>query len=132
MFCPAESREISLKLCHFRTVDELAMGEHPTDRLIDGFAEPSTLRGEVDERYGFWTQVLVHGALQGLRAGHWHATSRRRGAAPCGRRRLRQTLRKARDNGSQFQGWPRLPRRSPQAPRQNARHLEMRSIPRAT
>jgi hypothetical protein len=70
MLCPAESRERRLKLCHFRTVDELAMGEHPTDSLIDGFAEPTTLRGNVDEWYGFWMLVLVHGALQGLRTGH--------------------------------------------------------------
>jgi len=53
MPCPAESRELRLKLDHFRTVDELAMRKHAGNRLIDGFAEPTTLRGEVDEWYGF-------------------------------------------------------------------------------
>jgi hypothetical protein len=46
------------------------MGEHPADSFIDGFPESTTLRGDVDEWYGFWTLVLVHGALQGLRTGH--------------------------------------------------------------
>ncbi len=50
MIGPAESRELRLKLRHFRTVDKLAMGEHTRDRLIDGFAEPPALRGDVDER----------------------------------------------------------------------------------
>jgi hypothetical protein len=43
------------------------MGEHLGNRLIDGLAEPAALCREVDEHYGFWTQMLVHGALQGLR-----------------------------------------------------------------
>jgi len=46
------------------------MGEHPGNRLVDGFAEPAALRGKVDEGYGFWTQMLVHGALQGFGTGH--------------------------------------------------------------
>ena len=70
MLGAAEGCERSLELRHLRTIDELAMGEHPGDRLIDGFAEPAALRGEVDEGYGFRTQVLVHGALQGFGMGH--------------------------------------------------------------
>jgi hypothetical protein len=31
-------------------VDELAMGEHARDRLVDGAAESAPLRGDVDER----------------------------------------------------------------------------------
>jgi hypothetical protein len=46
------------------------MGEHPPDRIVDGLAETAALGADVDERYGFWTQVLVHGALRGLRTGH--------------------------------------------------------------
>ena len=72
MLRTAVSREFRFELGDFRTVDELAMGEHFGNRLIDRFAEPAALRREVDEWYGFWTQmlvrqVLVHGALQGLR-----------------------------------------------------------------
>jgi hypothetical protein len=67
---PAEVSELRLELRDFRAVDKLAMVEHPGNRLIDGLAEPATLRGKVDEGYGFGTQVLVHGALQGLRRGH--------------------------------------------------------------
>src|SRR5258707_167019 len=88
----AESGELGLELRHFRTVDELAMGKHARDRLVDGFAEPTTLRGDVDQRQGLWTQLLVHGALQALRTGHRSATSRRRGAAPCAGWRLRRGL----------------------------------------
>jgi hypothetical protein len=40
------------------------MVQHTGDGLIDGFAEPPALRGDVDEGNGFWTHVLVHGALQ--------------------------------------------------------------------
>ena len=58
---------------HFGTVDELAMPEHTGNRLVDGFAEPSTLGGQIDERNGFETQVLVHGALQELRTRHQRA-----------------------------------------------------------
>src|SRR3981189_15912 len=67
---PAESRKRSLELSDFRTVDELAMGEHAGHRLIDGFAEPAAPRGGGDKWDGVWTQVLVHGALQGLIVGH--------------------------------------------------------------
>ena len=66
----AEVGECGLELGHFRTVDELAMREHAGNRLIDRAAEPAALRGDVDEGYGFWTQMLVHGALRGLRMGH--------------------------------------------------------------
>ena len=38
---------------------------HAGNGLIDGFAEPAALRGDVDEGNGFWTHVLVHGALLG-------------------------------------------------------------------
>src|ERR1700686_4877090 len=70
MLCPAEGRKRGLELPHFRSVDELAMGEHAGNRLIDGTAEPTALRGDVDEGNGIWTEVLVHGALRGWRAGH--------------------------------------------------------------
>ena len=70
MLGAAEGRERGLELRHFRAVDELAMREHARDRLIDRFAEPAALRGDVDEGNGFGTQMLVHGALQGLRTGH--------------------------------------------------------------
>src|SRR5882724_6048302 len=70
MLRPAEGRKRGLELPHFRAVDELAMGEHAGDRLIDGMAEPTALRGDVDEGNGIWTEVLVHGALRGWRAGH--------------------------------------------------------------
>ncbi len=70
MLGAAERGERRLELGHFRTIDELAMVEHAGDRLIDGFAEPAALRGNVDEGNGIGTQMLVHGALQGLRAGH--------------------------------------------------------------
>ena len=74
---PLKVRERRLQRGHFRTVDELAMGEHAGDRLIDGFAEPAALRGEVDERNGFWAHMLVHGALQGLRRKTDQPTTRR-------------------------------------------------------
>ena len=61
--------ERGLQRGHFRTVDELAMREHAGNRLIDRCAEPAALRDDVDERYGFWTQVLVHGALRGFLQG---------------------------------------------------------------
>jgi hypothetical protein len=40
------------------------MSEHPANRLVDGFAEPATLRGKVDEGDGFAAQMLVHGVLR--------------------------------------------------------------------
>ena len=64
VFGTAEFGEFGLELGHFRAVDELAVVEHAGNRLIDGSAEPAALRGEVDEGQGFWTKVLVHGALQ--------------------------------------------------------------------
>jgi hypothetical protein len=70
MLCAAKRRKLGLKLRHFRTVDELAMREHPSDRIIDRFAEPPALRADIDERHGIWTKMLVHGALQGLGTGH--------------------------------------------------------------
>ena len=63
---PLNAASAGLELGHFRPVDELAMGEHAGNRLIDGFAEPAALRGDVDEGHGFGTQMLVHGALRGL------------------------------------------------------------------
>jgi hypothetical protein len=50
---------------HFRTIDEEAVARHTRDRLIDRCAEPPALRAEVIEGNGFWTHVLVHGALLG-------------------------------------------------------------------
>ena len=91
----------------FRPVDELAMVEHAGDGLIDRFAEPPALRGDVDEGNGFWTHVLVHGALLGS---EFKEFSRRRGAVPCARRRPR-AWRAARGSGSRFRGWRRLRRR---------------------
>ena len=46
----AEGGELRLEFADFRSVDELAMGEHARDRLVDGAAEPAPLRGDVDER----------------------------------------------------------------------------------
>jgi hypothetical protein len=63
MLYPAEGRKRCLKLGHFRTVDELAMGEHPPDRIIDGFAEPAALRTDVDKWHGFCEHMLVHDAF---------------------------------------------------------------------
>src|SRR5258708_30768012 len=60
----------SLERGDFRAVDELAMVEHAGDRLIDGFAEPPALRGDIDEGNGIWTHMLVHGALQGRSEEH--------------------------------------------------------------
>jgi hypothetical protein len=70
---PGKSREGGFELRHFRTVDELAMVKNAGDGLIDGLAEPPPLRGKVDEGNRFGTQVLVHGALEGLRTGHQRA-----------------------------------------------------------
>src|SRR5206468_6167873 len=59
----AEIRQGLLQHGNFRTIDEEAMARHTRDRLIDRSAEPPALRGEVIERNGFWTRVMVHVAL---------------------------------------------------------------------
>ena len=48
-FAPQKAASSASSLRDLRTVDELAMGEHAGSRLVDGFAEPAALRGEVDE-----------------------------------------------------------------------------------
>ena len=60
----AEIRESGLELGHFRAVDELAMSKHPSDGLVDGFAEPAALGADIDEGHGFERHMLVHGALR--------------------------------------------------------------------
>jgi hypothetical protein len=57
-------RKLRLERRHFRAVDELAMGEHAGNGLIDGLAEPLALRGDIDEGDGFWAHALVHGAFE--------------------------------------------------------------------
>src|SRR6185369_16939349 len=49
---------------HLRPVDELAMGEHAADRLVDRLAEPAPLRADIDEGHGFRRHVLVHGVFR--------------------------------------------------------------------
>ena len=70
MLRAAEGRKLGLQLRHFGAVDELAMREHAPDRVIDRFAEPPTLRADIDERHGVGTKMLIHGALYGLGSGH--------------------------------------------------------------
>ena len=65
MLGAAEIRQGLLQHGHFRTVDEEAMAGHARDCLVNRCAEPATLRAEVIEGNGFWTHVLVHGALLG-------------------------------------------------------------------
>ena len=45
-----EFGEQLFELRHFRSVDELAMGQHAPDRFIDRCAEPAALCADVDER----------------------------------------------------------------------------------
>src|SRR5204862_3026858 len=62
-----ESRELCLELGDLRAIDELAMVEHAGHRVVDRFAEPAPLGGDVDEGHGRGGEMLVHGALQELR-----------------------------------------------------------------
>jgi hypothetical protein len=70
MLCTAERRKFGFQLRHFRAIDELTVGEDAPDGVIDGFAEPPALRTDIDEWHGVAAEMLVHGALQGLRIGH--------------------------------------------------------------
>jgi len=70
MPCAAKVGKRSLKLSHFRTIDELAVREHAGDRLIDRLTKPAALCGDIDEGNRIWTQVLVHLTLQRLRSEH--------------------------------------------------------------
>ena len=51
---PENAASCGLERRHFRAVDELAMGEHAGNGLIDRLAEPPALRGDIDEGNGFW------------------------------------------------------------------------------
>jgi hypothetical protein len=64
MFGAGKCRKLRLERRHFRAIDELAMGEHAGNGLIDGFAEPLSLGRDIDEGNGFWAHVLVHGAFE--------------------------------------------------------------------
>ena len=46
----AECREFGLQRPHLGSLDELAMCQHPGNRIVDGAAEPAALRGDVNER----------------------------------------------------------------------------------
>src|SRR3954470_1158915 len=102
----AEGGQFCLELRHFRAVDELAMRKHPPDRIVDRFAEPPALRGDIDEGHRFGTKMLVHRRLQWLEFRHRAASvSRRRGAAPCVP--TRRALPGFPGIGLRFPGWPR-------------------------
>ena len=62
----AIGREHRLQLRDFRAADELAVIEHTLGCDIDRTAEPAALGCDIDEGDGFWTHVLVHGALWSL------------------------------------------------------------------
>ncbi len=51
----AECRKLSLQSPYFRPLDKLAMREHAGNRGVDRGAEPTALRGNVDE----WDRPLV-------------------------------------------------------------------------
>jgi hypothetical protein len=61
----AEGGEFALERPHLGAEDELAMRQDARDCVIDGAAEPATLRGNVDERDRplVHTGVLIHDAI---------------------------------------------------------------------
>ena len=46
----AERRKLGFEGAHFRSLDELAMRQHASDRIVDGAAKTPALRRNVDER----------------------------------------------------------------------------------
>ena len=62
MFGATVFGERLLQRRHLRAADELAVGEHAADCLVDRFAEPAALRADIEEGHGFGGHVLVHDA----------------------------------------------------------------------
>lgn len=56
----AEGSKLALKLLHLRPHNELTMGEHARDCIVERAAEPLALSVHVDEGNGLEASVLVH------------------------------------------------------------------------
>ena len=60
----AEGGKLGLEGADFRADDELAVGEHPRDRIVDRGAETLALGGEVDEGNHRGLRSHVHGSIR--------------------------------------------------------------------
>jgi hypothetical protein len=56
----AECGELRFERLHLRAQDELAMIQDPRNRCVDCGPKPPTLRGDVDERNGWWGGAQIH------------------------------------------------------------------------
>src|SRR6202035_5439488 len=81
--CAAESRKLGFDRAYFRALDELAMGEHPRNRVINGAPEAAALCRDVDEwdRRLVESRVLIHWLVQARLSSNHPAT--RRGPLRC-------------------------------------------------
>src|SRR5690242_6704712 len=128
----AKGGELGLENVHFWALDKLAMSRHPCDGLIDRRTETPTLCRHINEGYRplFDPCVLIHVRARAFSLEADTTINRRPGGAPAVARPWR-ALHGLRGNESRFQGWPRLPPRSPRAFLRYESHLRKRRAPNA-